>query len=220
MARTTSEDYFNSFNFHLLDVTRTGGFSNLNVPFLALTPQIGFKSITAPSISLETQEVRPGNLPYSIDVIKRGKVDALTLQRGVLTGDDEFYQWIRKAQHGRGIYRRDLALIQIHGQIDSRKSDIEKIGIVSSLLVSALASNQRDRPVISAATGLAASALDWSARVWLLKGCVPTRYKAAQDFDGSGEEISVAELDISISSFSEFVLGTPLRLREVRNALR
>lgn len=44
------------------------------------------------------------------------------------------------------------------------------------------------------------------ARAWLLKGCIPVRYKAGSDFDGASSEISIMEIEMSVDSMSEISL--------------
>lgn len=45
------------------------------------------------------------------------------------------------------------------------------------------------------------------ARAWLLRDCLPTRYKAASDFDASVGAISLQELEVQPESIEEFSLG-------------
>ena len=45
------------------------------------------------------------------------------------------------------------------------------------------------------------------ARAWILKGCIPKRYKAGSDFDASSAEVSVAELDMDVETFEEISLS-------------
>jgi hypothetical protein len=46
------------------------------------------------------------------------------------------------------------------------------------------------------------------AKAWMLYGCVPSRYKAAGDFDASDGGISIQELEIAVESWDELNLGT------------
>ena len=45
------------------------------------------------------------------------------------------------------------------------------------------------------------------AKAWLLKGCIPVRYKAASDFSGSDHAISLQELELAIESIDEVALA-------------
>jgi hypothetical protein len=45
------------------------------------------------------------------------------------------------------------------------------------------------------------------ARAFLLRGCVPTRYKTGSDFDASSGSISIQELEIAVESFEEISLA-------------
>lgn len=44
------------------------------------------------------------------------------------------------------------------------------------------------------------------ARAWILHGCVPGRYKAGTDFQGSNAEVSLMELELHPSDFEEISL--------------
>jgi hypothetical protein len=45
------------------------------------------------------------------------------------------------------------------------------------------------------------------ARAWLLKGCLPKRYKAGTDFEASSGEVSIMELEVEVERFEEYSLG-------------
>jgi phage tail-like protein len=45
------------------------------------------------------------------------------------------------------------------------------------------------------------------ARAWLLKGCLPTRYKAGTDFDATSGQVSIMELDVAPESIEEISLS-------------
>lgn len=44
------------------------------------------------------------------------------------------------------------------------------------------------------------------AKAWLLKGCIPTRYKVGSDFDATSGAVSIAELEMAVSYFDEISL--------------
>jgi hypothetical protein len=44
------------------------------------------------------------------------------------------------------------------------------------------------------------------ARAFLLRGCIPTRYKTGSDFDANSGQISVQELEFAVESFEEISL--------------
>jgi len=46
------------------------------------------------------------------------------------------------------------------------------------------------------------------ARAFLLSGCIPTRYKPSGDFDAMSSDVSVAELEIEMDSWTEIGLAT------------
>lgn len=45
------------------------------------------------------------------------------------------------------------------------------------------------------------------ARAWKLKGCIPVRYKAASDFEGTSSDISIMELDMEVEEVEEISLA-------------
>lgn len=46
------------------------------------------------------------------------------------------------------------------------------------------------------------------AKAWVLYGCIPSRYKAAGDFDATDSAISIQELELAVESWDELSLGT------------
>jgi hypothetical protein len=55
--------------------------------------------------------------------------------------------------------------------------------------------------------GSAESSFQVPARAFVLRGCVPTRYKTGSDFDASSGSISIQELEIAVESFEEISLA-------------
>jgi hypothetical protein len=43
-----------------------------------------------------------------------------------------------------------------------------------------------------------------------LRDVIPTRYKAATDFDAASDAVSIAELDIAVEDFTELTLGSSI----------
>ena len=48
------------------------------------------------------------------------------------------------------------------------------------------------------------------AKAWLLKDCIPTRYKPGSDFDASNAAVSIQELEITPEYWDEISLGTAI----------
>ena len=114
-------------------------------------------------------------------------------------------------------YRRDLLLVQTFARsqgtalggseaLSEINSQIANLGIG---LVSLVATG-------SIATGLANGAAAFAgegafagipARAWMLRGCIPTRYKASADFDATSSEVSMMELDFEVDHFEEISLS-------------
>ena len=93
-------------------------------------PLLGFQSISSPELTLDTQDVKEVNWPYTRKLVKGGTVSSITLTRGVQFFEADFYKWIAAAAMGdtgglnknsdlwavgaRGgvTYRRTMVLIQ------------------------------------------------------------------------------------------------------------
>jgi hypothetical protein len=45
------------------------------------------------------------------------------------------------------------------------------------------------------------------ARSWLLKGCIPTRYKSTTDFDAMSGAVGISELELAVEFWEEISLG-------------
>lgn len=219
MARTTLDDFYQSHRFHLFDISPSSAFGGFGAPFLALSPQIGFSSVTAPTLTLETEEIRPGNTPFPVEVVKGSKVEAMTLQRGVFVGDNEFYTWIRQAQYGRGKYRRNLLLVHLQSETpggDEASGVIPNPRRLASVFIrvsAALAAGSAGNVVGDAVSAAVSGVTGIAARVFILKDCIPIRYKAGTDFDALNDGVSIQELDISVEDFTEITLGAPPFIR-------
>ena len=138
MARSSIEEFYQNFRFHLVDITPTTG-AGLSLPLLVLSPQIGFKSVSAPSYQVEQKDFRPGNDPFPVSMPLGASPGPITLSRGVYTGDRDFYQWMMQTIAGRGIWRRDLALIQIHPRFKTEEGSAARIGEIMGYMSVAFA---------------------------------------------------------------------------------
>ena len=47
------------------------------------------------------------------------------------------------------------------------------------------------------------------ARAWVLKGCIPTRYKPGSDFDAMSADVSIMELELAVEGLTEVSLSAP-----------
>lgn len=221
MARPLTEEYFQNFRFHLFDVALTAG--SLDLPLLALSPQLGFQSITPPTISVEVSQIRPGNSPFPVAVVKEATVSNVTLTRGVLTGDSEFYNWTRQAIYGRGAFRRTLLLIQTHRNLRGDDGSISRFGDLGAIVGASLAigafgaagsaaatiatPRRRNSSGFSADANAAGEPLDLYARIWTLWDALPVRYQPASTFDAQDDGITMQELELDVETISEINPG-------------
>lgn len=208
MARPRIEDFYHNFRFHLIDVTPTSGVTIPNL-ILALSPQIGFQSVSSPELTLEVKEIKPGNRPHPHKSPKSASYGDIVLSRGVFVGDDEFYKWIRQAQYGRGQYKRNLLLVQMHSysRAERPSSRLEQIGAASASAVASSSFGAIGDLISGVAVESGADISNIASRVWRLDGCFPKVYKPASDFDASESGISVQELTLDVDFFDEHTFG-------------
>ena len=69
-------------------------------------PLLGFQSISSPELTLDTQDVKEGNWPYTRKLVKGGTVSSITLTRGVQFFEADFTledwpAWIRATRRGK-----------------------------------------------------------------------------------------------------------------------
>lgn len=181
-SRSRLEDLLRNNRFWLVDVIPSSTF-----PFFVLgAPFMGFQSITMPELTLEIDEVKQVNSMYKKYVYSGGSMGAITLTRGCRVYDDTFYQWVQRAIRGIDMNPRNLLLIQY--------TDIN---------LSTYTGASVDLPVAMEAWEVAQFL---PGRAWLLFDCIPTRYKAGSDLDGTSGEVSIMELDVQPASVVEFAL--------------
>jgi len=193
MARWTAFDFYQNFRFHLVDVSLGGG---LNVPLLALNPQLG---------------------PFPVVTPMGASNVNLTLQRGVYTGEQEFYNWMKQSIAGRGLFRRDLILFQMHRMPSTPddKSVARLAEVMASLAIGmaqqgiqSAAGEATGNALASAVVGVAQLAAK-PVRFWKLYGCVPVSYSSGQGFEASDDNVTLASLELHIGHFEEYNAGPP-----------
>jgi phage tail-like protein len=207
VARPLTEEYFQNFRFHLFDVALAAG--SLDLPLLALSPQLGFQSITPPTINVETSQIRPGNSPFPVAVVKEANISNVTLTRGVLTGDSEFYNWTRQAIYGRGAFRRTLLLIQTHRNLRGDDGTLARFGDLGAIVGTSLGLGAAG-PLLGGAAatlGVGGGDGDFYARIWTLWDAIPVRYQPASTFDANDDGITMQELELDVEFVSEINPG-------------
>jgi len=189
--RAAITDPLQSAHFWLMDVAPvTVG----AVP--VFSPLMGFSSATSPEIEVEVQEINEGNAIFNKrTVAKNASVSNISLQRAATFHDDEFYRWVvaavggtsflpGKLGFGAGSPRRNLLLVHFFPR--------PPLGAGSAMV-----------SLSPAPFDLVARI---PARVFLLQGCLPIRYKAGSDFDATSAEISIMELDIAVEGVQQINL--------------
>ena len=189
-------DFIRTMHFHLMDVS-------MQVP-VVLTPAFGFKSCTAPEIIVQTKEIKEGNFEYKRHVLQSAEVNEITLTQGVRFGNSDFYDWIKDAVTSPSFnnYRRNLLLVQF-AQVDTAEAGNSIAGAIDALTSVANAGAN----LIFDTGSIGGSSKRIPARAWMLRECIPTRYKSGSDHDAMNAEVSLAELSIKYTYFTEFNTG-------------
>jgi len=178
MARWQILDRLQDHRFWLVDIVPSAVF-----PYYVLgSPLLGFATISSPEITLETDKIKQLNSMYKRNVYIGGDVSPISLTRGVTMYDNTFWNWIQIAMRGYDFPNRNMLLIHF-----------SQIGGVYEFPISGL--DQWDG--ITRLPG----------KAWLLWDCIPTRYKAASDFDAMSGQVSISELEIQPWAIEEFTLG-------------
>ena len=180
MARSHTKDRAGVYNFYLFDVPASGSSD-------VFTPSVGFSTITAPEIQADVEDINIGNSYFPIKAVKGATLTAMTLSKGVVLGDSDFFYWIRNAIQGKhntdaGFHpRRNLALVWFHDLI-------KDTSYASQTLPNGLIAR---KPV----------------KAFFLGEAIPVRYKTSTDFDASASDRSIQELEIEMSYFDEIMLA-------------
>jgi len=169
----------------LTDYLQVGRFHVVDVSFTippVLIPVFGFRTCSLPEVVANIKNITEGNHEFPRKVYGGAEIGDVTLTQGVSLFNSDFYDWIRKAIVGqRG--PKDMLIVQFLNT---------KGGTTSG-------------------TGAFTGGLEFVARLpgraWLLKNCRPSRYKPGSDFDAMSQEVSLAELTLSVEEMQEYSLG-------------
>ena len=223
-------DMLSANRFWLYDVTPIDG---LSLPLFQ--PLSGFASISSPEVTAETMDINEGNALYATKVIKGAQVGSITLSRGVSFYNADFYNWMTAALNGStqtgtigtsfqigGIggttYRRDLMLIHFFrnfglgiatASAEARRGMAVAASAGSNAMILAKQANINALWGIAQQAALSAfsGSVKVPARAFLLKGCIPVRYKSGADFDANTGDVSIQELEIDAHSWEEISLS-------------
>lgn len=106
MARHPLEDFLQVFPFWLADL---GPIDTIGFPIL--NPLLGFASVTAPEITVELEEFKEGNFPFTRKVPKAATVNSITLTRGKTWYDSDFWAWTMNCVMGRSSEYSNVPLL-------------------------------------------------------------------------------------------------------------
>jgi len=217
VARYAITDYLQNHTFWLMDA---GPLRSNRPP--ALTPTYAFSSISAPTIEAQVTTIRQANHPHGVPVVTGGEEGPIVLRRGASFGDTEFYRWIVTGIRGdpsahaasrvlgglaapTPYVRRDLLLVHFMPRLPF-------VAVNTNLTSGANRVGSQGGAVGSLLQALLPAPFEGGirvpARAWLLKGCVPTKYQAASDFDATNSQVSVMELTVQPEHLSEINLGS------------
>jgi len=196
MARPAFTDYLQSFPFWMMDVAPIS-FSSAPI----FNPVLGFSSISSPEIQVDQYPIRQGNWYFDRHVVQRGSVSPFTARRGVTFYDSDFWRWTvaglsggTTISVGGASYRRNFVLIHFFAR-----------NPIAGLAGTA---------VPSSGTALNFGPFEFALRIpakaYLLKGCIPARWKSGNDFDATDGSVSIAELDFTCEMVEEISLGGAL----------
>ena len=176
-------DYLTNFRFHLMDVSFASP--------VVFNLSAGFRSCSAPEINVETKQIKEGTFEYPRHVTSSASVGDIELHQGIQMFNSDFYDWIVASVRGKVNMRRNILLIQF--------SDVSPFGAPLGDSITASLANAVV-PLNDLVTRI-------PARAWVLRDCIPTRYKAGSDFDALGSDISIAELTLRPYLIDEISMG-------------
>lgn len=229
MARNVHTDFLQDNSFWLMDVAPI---EPLALPIF--TPIAGFSGITMPELTMEVMDITEGNSLFRKKVVKKADIGSITLSRGSTFWDADFWRWTMAALRGNtqgfsvgaslgvagvgGVTpRRDLLLVHYFRRTPMGLMATTAVGASLNVALAGAAAlgggSRLGAAQAAALVGLAVSPLGpfevypkVPARAWLLKGCIPTRYKPGTDFDATSGQVSIMELDVAPEGMEEISL--------------
>jgi hypothetical protein len=233
MARSNLSDYLQAYPFWLMDVAPIEplalpifspliGFSTITAPEIQIdTFPVNegnwfFGKKVAKRATVSDITLTRASSWYNSDFY-RWVLVTLTGQ----TGSSELLKFAPATGHiGGASPRRDLLLIHFNSRSPIPNAALSAAAAAAGTLT-LIGSNAGGATggAVQAAAGAGAAIAAGSvgfgpfefaprlpAKAWMLKGCIPTRYKAGTDFDAKSGEVSIAELDVSVDYLDEISL--------------
>jgi phage tail-like protein len=207
------------------------GFSSITAPEITLETQ----EVIDGTFFLNKKAIKRGNVGNI--TLSQGitfyNSDFWRWTTNTLSGDMNDQKLLSLVPVGGPTYRRSLMLIQYMSRVsfnvrprgESAASDV-LAGLTSALVVGGAAGtaagldgSSGGAAVVSgllagfgAALGAAGvGPFEFAARVpakaWILKNCIPVRWKSGNDFDAQSNSISIGELELAVEIIEEFAMG-------------
>lgn len=190
MPRPAFLELLQSYPFWVFDPGVLGGTFLPSV----FDPALAFASCSSPEVVAETYQIKQLVSRHRRPIVRSANTSAISLTRGVRWWDSDFYMWMTAALRGERGARKTIFLVHF---------------LTTRLLtVADKRPGQAGRLNMQPETGLNILSTRIPARAWVLRGCLPVKYKAGNDFDANSAEVSVAQLDIQPESFDEVTVGT------------
>jgi len=230
MARTPLSDPLVVHEFHLWDID-----FSMSIPPWVLLPSVGFSSISAPEITVNVNEITEGTSDYIYPAMGKATTNSIVLTKGATAFNSDFWRWMIACLKGSptkggmldfvaslppggrptGVpgKRRNLILMHFSGLSIEGIMEAIKVGDVTdkirgSLLMPAGLATEGVSRGLSTITGgmIDLGIASVPAKVFILYGCLPVRYKPGSDFDAATSAVSIEELELRFTYFQELAL--------------
>lgn len=177
MARSMNTDYLQSMRFHVVISGNTATLDWGTKIGAGAHSTAGFNTVTVPELSIESVEYREGRWNYSRKMPGVPSMGGdISMTRGVVRKDTDFWDWAHIVAEGSGEYRADLDIYHYHRD---------------NALTRGLSYTQNQTLL----------QLDKPAKIYKVRDAFPTRCKPAGDMDASSSEVSISELDCAYETF-------------------
>lgn len=148
-------------------------------PFFVLGGGVfGFSAMTTPEITANVEPIKSYNSLYTSNQYTDAEVGQVTLSRGATFYDNTMWTWLNRSIQGLDVPYRDLIMVQMINQEVTGGINVSNVPVGYI-----------------------------PGRVWVLRDCIPVRYKAGTDFEATSGEVSIMELDIKPRKFMEVTVS-------------